>query len=155
MESKSDSTFLKILKLKLKGVSVIFNLLLSKIRFIDTQFAKRVSQRTRRITYTVIAAIILYSFAPSLLWNISRSQVTFVMEGRDRIADSSGEDRYEIYTSEGIFLNQNSLLRLKRNSSTLQGRLKFGATYQCKVQGYHSVWFKKIRNIISCNEVNP
>lgn len=102
----------------------------------------------------VWVAFVLY-FASSLVihtsWALARGETSFVMEGRDRVVRDEGSS-YEVYTSVGIFTNQDSLLRLKRDSGDLQNDLRPGRSYDCKTQGYRFRYLNLMPNLISCTE---
>ena len=102
----------------------------------------------------IVAAVVgYYAFkaAVHVAWAVSGGEVEFVMEGRDRVVRDEGSS-YEIYTSEGVFTNQDSLLRLKRNSGDLQNDLRPGRTYVCDTQGFRFRYFDLMQNLIGCTE---
>lgn len=144
---------LKVALLKWTGIKLLARLFGKKLKFIDSFISNKIGRKNTNVIYGIFVLSFVLYHAPSVLWNITGTQVTFVMEGRERIATQDGSDRYEVYTSEGLFINQNSLIRLKKNSAVLQSNLKFGATYQCSTQGYQWILMKKYRNLIRCQEI--
>ena len=150
---KTKQNAIKLALLKWSGLRLLARLFGAKLRWIDSKIQQKMGRRNRNALYGVMIALFVLYHAPSVLWNVWGTNVTFVMEGRERIATQDGSDRYEVYTSEGLFINQNSLLRLKKNSSVLQANLKFGTTYECSTQGYQWILMKKYRNVIRCTEV--
>ncbi len=85
-------------------------------------------------------------------WIFSGNQVTFQMEGRERV-EREGVSGYEIYTSEGVFSNADSLYHFKRRSGTLQNNLRFGRWYECETQGFRFPWLSMMENVIECEEI--
>lgn len=150
---KTKKNALKVAAFKWTSIKFLSRLFLKKIKFIDSLITKKIGRKNTNVIYGIFVLSFVLYHTPSVLWNITGKEVTFVMEGRERIATQDGSDRYEIYTSEGLFINQNSLIRLKKNASILQSNLKFGATYQCSTQGYQWILMKKYRNLIRCQEV--
>jgi hypothetical protein len=97
----------------------------------------------------------LFYYAPALLWHLSFSQTELRVDGYQRIATDDGSNWYEVHTTEGLFHNQDSLLRLKRDSAVLQSELRTGSFYRCSVQGYQLALMDRYRNLIRCIEIDP
>lgn len=100
------------------------------------------------ITKTLTVAVM------SMMWSFSSGEVTFTAEGKDRVV-RGGESFYEVYTSEGVFINQDALTRMKRDSADLQNDIRTGKTYKCETQGFRNKYFSMMENLISCEEVIP
>lgn len=85
-------------------------------------------------------------------WALSSGTVVIQMEGRERV-ERNGVSMYEVYTSEGVFANMDSLLHFKRRSGDLQNNLRYGHWYECKTQGFRLPWMSKMENLIKCKEI--
>lgn len=156
---KNKSLLKKVAKkagsLKIGALGFLMRFVRGRLLWIHGKLELKYGKTKRNLFYSVLLALFVAYQLPSIVWHLKHSSVTFVMEGRERIQTTDGSDRYEIYTSEGLFHNHNSLIRMKKNASMLQSNLKFGATYTCSVQGYHSVLLKRVRNIVRCEEIKP
>ncbi len=86
-------------------------------------------------------------------------QMTITVSDKERIVetDSDGQatSKYLIFTDKETFENTDSLLRLKFNSSDLQGSLKAGQTYRCDVYGWRIPVLSAYRNLVKCDNVTP
>lgn len=83
---------------------------------------------------------------------------TFTVTDKERIVEKSSDSvssKYIVFTDKKadekeVFENTDSFFRLKFNSSDVQGQLKKGETYNCKVYGWRVPFFSMYRNIVSC-----
>lgn len=79
-------------------------------------------------------------------------QVTFTVTDKERIVESAGEtttSKYLVFTDSETFENTDSLLRLKFNSSDVQGQLQEGKTYEAEVYGWRIPFLSSYRNIVN------
>lgn len=109
-----------------------------------------------RVAVVILASLFVVYWAAiasiNVAWVFSGDQVTFQMEGRERV-ERNGVSGYEVYTSEGVFQNADSLLHFKRRSGDLQNDLRFGRWYECETQGFRFPWLSMMENLIECQEV--
>lgn len=86
-------------------------------------------------------------------------RATITVTDKERIVESDSEgntsSKYLIFTENETFENTDSFLRMKFNSSDLQGALKKGETYQCDVYGWRIPLFSNYRNLVRCDKVAP
>lgn len=81
-----------------------------------------------------------------------------VIENKERITtsneDGSIDSKYLVFTDSEVFENTDQLLKLKFNSSDLQGEMKVGATCDLEVIGFRIPIMSMYRNIIEaeCTE---
>lgn len=128
--------------------------ILTSIKGFGSLLLSKIPRKFLIVAAVIVAAVVgYYAFkaAVHVAWVFSGSEVEFVMEGRDRVVRDEGSS-YEVYTSEGVFTNQDSLLRLKRNSGDLQNDLRPGRTYVCDTQGFRFRYFDLMQNLIGCME---
>lgn len=123
----------------------------NSLRFLILKIPKKF-----RITVVVLAALfVIYWLAVAAIntaWAWSGNDVTLQMEGRERV-ERNGVSGYEVYTSEGVFANQDSMLHFKTRSGDLQNNLRFGRWYQCETQGFRFPWLSLMENLIECEEI--
>jgi hypothetical protein len=107
---------------------------------------------TAVVLFTLFAVYWLAIAGINAAWAFSGNDVTFQMEGRERV-ERDGGSQYEIYTSEGVFANKDSMLHFKTRSGDLQNDLRFGRWYQCETQGFRFPWMNLMENVIECEEI--
>lgn len=126
------------------GIRRVFQFLLSKM---PRKYAIAASA-----VLIVVACYWVFHLGTYAVWSVYSAKVEFVMEGREKIM-RDGISVYEVYTSEGLFTNQDSLTRFKRDSDRLQNELRLGNTYNCKAQGFRFRAYELQPNLISCDLV--
>jgi len=63
------------------------------------------------------------------------------------VKNDNNSSTYMIYTSEGVFTNEDSLVKGKWDSSDVYNALKEGCTYQFNVHGWRNHFFSMYENI--------
>lgn len=74
---------------------------------------------------------------------------TINVTGKERV-NSEDDSYYLIFTSDGVYKNEDSLIHMKFDSSDLYGKLKVGDTYKCKTNWFRVNFLSMYKNIISC-----
>jgi hypothetical protein len=102
----------------------------------------------------LIGAFLVIGFGGCMVYKSSEQVVTFTVEGKDRTISCDGEgacDSYWlVFTDKGVYKNDDDVAYGKFRSSDLQGRLKEGQTYTCKVAGWRVGFMSMYPNIIDC-----
>ena len=104
---------------------------------------------------------ILAIIALIILCNFNEKTYTITITDKDRITQRSGDtvtSKYLVFGDDEdgnslVFENTDVLLRLKFNSSNIQGKLKVGKTYDVTVIGFRIPIFSAYENIIDCYEI--
>jgi hypothetical protein len=78
--------------------------------------------------------------------------VRITVKDKERVTNGDSS-KYIVYGDNETFENRDEWLRLKFNSSDVQGQLERGKTYACKVDGFRIPILSRHRNIISCQPV--
>lgn len=86
-------------------------------------------------------------------------QVTLTVSDKERIvepdSDGGSTSKYLVFGDNETFENTDSLLRMKFNSSDLQGSLKIGETYRCDAYGWRVPVLSSYRNLVKCDKAVP
>lgn len=105
----------------------------------------------------VMALFLAVSFVGCLIYRSTADDVTFTVEDKERVCDSSSdgdsECRYLIFTDNGTYQVTDSWAFLRFNSSDVYGRLKEGRTYDAEVVGWRLPLLSRYKNIIEADEV--
>jgi hypothetical protein len=103
--------------------------------------------------------------APAYFFYGSGERVRVTVTDKERVVTGRGENQSSKYlvftnrhsangsTSVEVFENTDALLRVKFNSSTVQGSLNRNSTYDCSVYGFRIPILSMYRNIVSCAQV--
>lgn len=91
----------------------------------------------------VCLAIFLLSI-PVVLYNESRETVTFTVEEKE-----AKQDTYLLYTDEGVFCIEDSLIAMRFDSSDCYGQINEGETYTADVIGWRVPFFSWYKNVLS------
>lgn len=109
------------------------------------------------IAIVVIVALIIGGIS---LCEFNDHEYTITITDKERIVENHGKttsSKYLIFGKDQngavlVFQNSDALLRGKFNSSTIQGTLEEGKTYDVVVVGYRIPLFSSYENIISFEE---
>jgi len=104
---------------------------------------------------------ILAIIALIILCNFNEKTYTITITDKDRITQRSGDtvtSKYLVFGDDEngnslVFENTDAILRLKFNSSNIQGGFKIGKTYDVTVVGFRIPVFSAYENIIDCCEI--
>lgn len=107
------------------------------------------------IVFIVLGVII------SIPFNFNDHTYTVVVTDKERIVKGNGkstDSKYLIFADDvnggsRVFENTDTLLRLKWNSSNIQGQLKVGHTYKITVVGFRLSLMSMYENTIKIEEV--
>lgn len=122
------------------------------------------NKETKSFFGSFMLAIIpfLIVFVGIAVFSFNDSEFTVTVTDKERIVEGAGKNvtsKYLVFceikeTGETIvFQNTDNLLRLKFNSSDIQGRLKEGHTYKVTVIGYRNPILSWYENIINAEEI--
>ena len=127
----------------------------------------RKNMRTSKSLFrpTLIVLVVLIFVISVLVGSISSfndHEYIITITDKDRIYTGSGDDRESKYLVFGdgedgsslVFENTDNMMRLKWNSSNVQGTLKEGHTYKVTVVGYRVPFLSMYENIIKVEEVS-
>lgn len=121
---------------------------------------RRIKGSTGMIIVVVIFIILIVGITAITDFNDHTYVIT--VTDKDRIIENDKDDgnksKYIVFgdTEEGkslVFENTDNILRLKVNSSNIQGSLKEGHTYEITVIGYRVPLFSWYENIIKIKEI--
>lgn len=102
---------------------------------------------TKLLTGLGVAGLISLS---AILSYTTVDTISVTVTDKERV--TTKEDSYYLVFSDGeTFKNEDSLIQLKFSSSDLQGKLKRGKAYTCKVNWFRVPVLSMYRNIINCN----
>ena len=120
-------------------------------------------RKSPKIRLVVIAVVIvLAAIFCEVVFLFNDTEYTVTITGKDRIAESSKDSDGNVETSSKylvfaddengnslVFENTDCFIRLKFNSSNVQGQLKEGHTYKITVIGYRFPFLSWYQNIIN------
>lgn len=121
---------------------------------------RRIKGSTGMIIVVVIFIILIVGITAITDFNDHTYVIT--VTDKDRTIENDKDDgtksKYIVFgdTEEGkslVFENTDNILRLKVNSSNIQGSLKEGHTYEITVIGYRVPLFSWYENIIKIKEI--
>ena len=124
------------------------------------------SRKMRGAFKPTLIILVILIFVVSLFFGAIGSfndhEYVITVTDKDRIYTGSEDDRESKYLVFGdaedgsslVFENTDSVLRLKWNSSNVQGTLKVGNTYKVTVVGYRVPFLSMYENIIKVEEVS-
>ncbi|EOS41766.1 DUF1523 family protein [Lachnospiraceae bacterium JLR.KK009] len=114
----------------------------------------------------VVIVVLLIAVLSEVIFSFNDTEYTVTITGKDRITESSKDSDGNSHTSSKyivfaddengnslVFENTDCFIRLKFNSSNVQGQLKEGNTYKITVVGYRVPFFSWYQNIIKVDEV--
>lgn len=107
---------------------------------------------------TMIASAVLIVLL-AVLAAIQHSEVnyyTVTVESKERISTGTGSSlrhKYLVFTEDKVFENTDTMLRLKFDSSDIQGRLKVGSSYKIKTYGWRINFLSMYENIIGVEDL--
>lgn len=104
---------------------------------------------------------IMLGIVISIPFNFNDHEYMVIVTDKERIVKGSGDStdsKYLIFADDvngesRVFENTDTLLRLKWNSSNIQGQLKVGHTYKITVVGYRLSFMSMYENIIKVENV--
>ena len=100
------------------------------------------------LTFWVVLAIVLVPLLTyPVAYYLSADTVTLTVTYKERV-----EDRYLIYSDEGVYENTDSYIFLKFNSSKLYNDIKPGKQYTAKVAGWRVPFLSMYRNVIKVEQ---
>lgn len=130
---------------------------MSKYEFIEHSWQNEKGKIKTKILWFVVATVIIsIMFIGFAIFDFNDHEYTVTVTDKERI---SGEDsKYLVFCEDEngktiVFENTDSLIRLKFNSSDIQGELKIGETYKVIVNGYRVPIFSWYENIIEFEKV--
>ncbi|NLC20714.1 MAG: hypothetical protein GX771_02235 [Halomonadaceae bacterium] len=138
----------KLLSLLKKASLFIFSMKTKALRYIFSKLPRKYAYGAVSLL-AIFAAYWAFHVGTHAIWSIYSAQVEFVMEGRDKV-ERDGAPYYEVYTSQGLYSNEDSWLRFKRNSDRLQNDLRLGQRYSCKTQGFRFRLYGLQPNLLTC-----
>lgn len=114
----------------------------------------------------VVVVILLVAVLSEAIFSFNDTEYTVTITGKDRITESSKDSDENSHTSSKylvfaddengnslVFENADCFIRLKFNSSNIQGQLKEGHTYKITVIGYRVPFLSWYQNIIRVEEM--
>lgn len=124
-------------------------------------------KKLKNVKFIVVAVVIVLSVVFSIkAFNFNDKEHTVTVTDKDRITESSKDSdgnshtssKYLVFSDDEngnslVFENTDCFIRLKFNSSNIQGKLKEGHTYKVTVIGYRVPFFSWYQNIIKVEEV--
>lgn len=122
---------------------------------------KRKQRKTMCGMVIFVIGFIVLSMIISIPFNFNDHTYTVVITDKERIVKGSSkstESKYLIFADDVngesmVFENTDTLLRLKWNSSNIQGKLKVGHTYKITVVGFRLSFMSMYENIIKVEEI--
>lgn len=125
-----------------------------------TDFRRKQRKTIFRMIMIMIIFIML-GVVISIPFNFNDHEYTVIVTDKERIVKGSGEStdsKYLVFVDDvngesRVFENTDTLLRLKWNSSNIQGKLKVGHTYKITVVGFRMSFMSMYENIIKVEEV--
>lgn len=124
-------------------------------------------KKSSKVKFIIIAVVIALGFIFSeVMFSFNDTEYTVTITGKDRITESSKDSdgnnhtssKYLIFADDEngnslVFENTDCFIRLKFNSSNIQGQLKEGHTYKITVIGYRVPFLSWYQNVIKVEEV--
>lgn len=124
-------------------------------------------RKSSKVKFIVVAVVILLAVVFSLkAFSFNDTEYTVTITDKDRITESSKDSdgnsetssKYLVFADDEngnslVFENTDCFIRLKFNSSNIQGRLKEGNTYKITVVGYRVPFLSWYQNIIKVEEM--
>lgn len=124
-------------------------------------------KKLKNVKFNVVAVVIVLALVFSVkAFNFNDTEYTVTVTDKDRITESSKDSDGNSHTSSKylvfaddengnslVFENTDCFIRLKFNSSNLQGKLKEGHTYKVAVIGYRVSFLSWYQNIIKVEEL--
>lgn len=121
-------------------------------------------RKQRKAMFGMIMFMIIFimlGVVISIPFNFNDHEYTAIVTDKERIVKGSGEStdsKYLVFVDDvngesRVFENTDTLLRLKWNSSNIQGELKVGHTYKITVVGFRMSFMSMYENIIKVEEV--
>lgn len=112
-------------------------------------------RKLKNVKFIVVAVVIVLAVVFSIkAFNFNDTEYTVTVTDKDRITESSKDSdgnsstssKYLVFADDEngnslVFENTDCFIRLKFNSSNLQGKLKEGHTYKVTVIGYRVPFF--------------
>lgn len=123
-------------------------------------------ERTKKpaiyLLYFLIMLCIAALIGISVCLTFNDTDYTVTITDKDRVTFKTDGEVYSKYLVFGdldngdniVFENTDSLVRLKFNSSDMQGRLKIGQRYKITVIGVRVPFYSRYQNIIKVKEIN-
>lgn len=123
-------------------------------------------KKLKNVKFIVVAVVIVLAVVFNIkAFNFNDTEYTVTITDKDRIVESSKDSdgnsktssKYLVFADDEngnslVFENTDCFIRLKFNSSNLQGQLKEGHTYKVTVIGYRVPFFSWYQNIIKVEE---
>lgn len=124
-------------------------------------------KKLKNVKFVVIEVVIVLAVVFSIkAFNFNDTEYTVTVTDKDRITESSKysdgnsktSSKYLVFADDEngnslVFENTDCFIRLKFNSSNIQGKLKEGHTYKVTVIGYRVPFFSWYQNIIKVEEL--
>lgn len=124
-------------------------------------------RKLSKIKFIVIAVVVVLAIMfIEAMFSFNDTEYTITITGKDRITESSKDSNGNVETSSKylvfaddengnsvVFENTDCFIRLKFNSSNVQGQLKEGHRYKITVIGYRVPILSWYQNIIKVDEV--
>lgn len=124
-------------------------------------------RKSSKVKFIVVAVVIVLAVVFSIkAFNFNDTEYTVTITDKDRITESSKDSDGNINTSSKylvfaddengnslVFENTDCFIRLKFNSSNIQGQLKEGHTYKITIIGYRVPFLSWYQNIVKVEEV--
>lgn len=115
------------------------------------------------VVATIIVLVVVFSIK---IFDFNDTEYTITITDKDRITESSEDSdgnrntssKYLVFADDEngnplVFENTDCFIRLKFNSSNMQGKLKEGHTYKITAIGYRVPFFSWYQNIVKIEEV--
>lgn len=124
-------------------------------------------RKSSKIKFIAVAVVIVLAIVFSVkVFSFNDAEYTVTITDKDRITESSKDSggnrntssKYLVFGDDEngnslVFENTDCFIRLKFNSSNVQGQLKEGHTYKITVIGYRVPFLSWYQNIIKLEEV--
>lgn len=128
---------------------------------------KRIKRKTNLGIILIVIAIIAIAVFCEIMCNFNDTEYTITITDKDRITETSKDSdgnnetssKYLVFADDEngnslVFENTDCFIRLKFNSSNIQGQLKEGHTYRITVIGYRVPLLSWYQNIIKVEELS-
>lgn len=124
-------------------------------------------RKSSKVKFIAVAVVVVLAVVFSIrAFNFNDTEYTVTITDKDRITESSKDSdgnsntssKYLIFADDKngnslVFENTDCFIRLKFNSSNIQGQLKEGNTYKITVIGYRVPFISWYQNVIKVEEV--
>jgi hypothetical protein len=105
------------------------------------------------ILIIIFGVILIPMVTVSCVKNLSTSQVSFKVTGKERVAENKS-GKYLVFTDKTTFSIEDTWIHWRWDSSDFYGKIQIGKTYEAKVQGWRVPFMSWYQNLITVTEVS-